>query len=187
MLAIQKTYRKNANDFYLGKQELQASLNVSSKIFSINGLYLNLRCATTNHNLLFLSNFCSFEIHLQLHTSLFVGLHDLFDSDIRNGDLDFILSCCSFIVFFTFLVSVVVGIVYKDLHEVLFTDQPFRTLTGTTGWGYLLKFLNQMPLPSKIHMKRNSRGWTYKVADFSKPCWEIISHMNQWSFPCSIN
>ena len=187
MLAIQKAYHKNASDFYLGKQELQASLKVSSKIFTNNGLYLNLPCDTINHNFLFLSSFCSFEIHLQLHTSLFVGYHYLFDSDIRNGDLDFILSCCSFILSFTFLVSVVVGIVYKDLHEVLFTDQPFRTLTGTTGWGYLLKFLNQMPLPSKIHIKRNSRGWTYKVADFSKPCWEIISHMNQWSFPCSIN
>ena len=109
---------------------------------------------------------------------------------IQTSEMATWISYCHAVVllyFFTFLVSVVVGIVYKDLHEVLFTDQPFRTLTGTTGWGYLLKFLNQMPLPSKIHMKRNYRGWTYKVVDFSKPCWEIISHMNQWSFPCSIN
>ena len=159
MLAIQKTYRKNTSDFYLRKQELQASLKVSSKSFNHNGLYLNLRGATTNHNFLFLSNFCSFEIHLQIQTSWFVGLHDLFDSGIRTGDSDVKLSCCSFIHFFiTFLVSVVVGIVYKDLHELLITDQPFKTVMGTTRWGYPLKFLNQTPLPSKIHRKRNSRG-----------------------------
>ena len=58
--------------------------------------------------------FCSFEIHLQIHT----------------------------IFFFTFSESVVVGIVYKDLHDVLITDQPFRTITGATRWGYLLQFLN---------------------------------------------
>ena len=157
MLAIQKTYRKNASDFYLRKQELQASLKVSSKSFHHNGLYLNLRGATTNHNFLFLSNFCSFDIHLQIQTSWFVGLHDLFDSDIRTGDSDVKLSCCSFIYLFiylfTFLVSVVVGIVYKDLHEVLITDQPLKTVMGTTRWGYPLKFLNQTPLPSKIHKK----------------------------------
>ena len=45
--------------------------------------------------------FCSFEIHRQIHTSLFVGLHNLFDSNIRIGCLDFILSCCS-LFFFTF-------------------------------------------------------------------------------------
>ena len=39
-LAIQKTYRKNASDFYLGKQELQTSLKVSSKNFANNGLLL---------------------------------------------------------------------------------------------------------------------------------------------------
>ena len=100
------------------------------------------------------------------------------------------ISYCHAVVllfFFTFLVSVVVGVVHKDLHEVLITDQPFRTATGTTRWGYPLKFLNQIPLPSKIYRKRNSRGWTYKVVNFSKLCWRIISHMNQWSFPRSIN
>ena len=54
VLAIQKTYRKNASDFSLEKQDLQTSLKVSSKNFANNGLYwlqfLNLRCATTNHN-----------------------------------------------------------------------------------------------------------------------------------------
>ncbi|XP_027047240.1 uncharacterized protein LOC113674944 [Pocillopora damicornis] len=39
VLAIQKTYRKNASDFYLGKQELQTSLQVSYKNFANNGLY----------------------------------------------------------------------------------------------------------------------------------------------------
>ncbi|CAH3165299.1 unnamed protein product, partial [Pocillopora meandrina] len=39
VLAIQKTYRKNASDFYLGKQELQTSLEVSYKNFANNGLY----------------------------------------------------------------------------------------------------------------------------------------------------
>ena len=106
MLAIQKTYRKNASDFYLRKQELQASLKVSSKSFNHNGLYLNLRGATTNHNFLFLSNFCSSEIHLQIQTSWFVGLHDLFDSDIRTGDSDVKLSCCSFIHLFIYLFSI---------------------------------------------------------------------------------
>ena len=91
-----------------------------------------------------------------------------------------------FIYLFTFLVSVVVGIVYKDLHELLITDHPFKTVMGTTRWGYPLKFLNQTPLPSKIHKKRNSRGWNYKVVNFSKPCRQIVSHMNQWSFPCCI-
>ena len=99
--------------------------------------------------------FCSFEIHRQIHTSLFVGLHNLFDSNIRIGCLDFILSCCSLFFFLLFLVSVVVGILYKDLHEVLITDQPNRTITGTTRWGYLLKFLNQMPPQSKIHKRLN--------------------------------
>ena len=37
-----------------------------------------------------------------------------------------------FFVFFTFLVSVVVGIVYKDLHDVLIADQPFRAIKGDT-------------------------------------------------------
>ena len=54
VLAIQKTYRKNASNFSLEKQDLQTSLKVSSKNFANNGLYwlqfLNLRCATTNHN-----------------------------------------------------------------------------------------------------------------------------------------
>ena len=36
------------------------------------------------------------------------------------------------VFFFTFSESVVVGIVYKDLHDVLITDQPFRTITGAT-------------------------------------------------------
>ena len=171
-LAIQKTYRKNASDFYLGKQELQASLEFSSKNFNNNGLYLNLRCATTNHYF--------------YSSPVFAVLKCIYKYR-QAGDLDFILSCCSFIIFFTFLVSVVVGVVHKDLHEVLITDQPFRTATGTTRWGYPLKFLNQIPLPSKIYRKRNSRGWTYKVVNFSKPCWRIISHMNQWSFPRSVN
>ena len=39
VLAIQKTYRKTASDFYLGKQELQTSLKVSSKNIANNGLY----------------------------------------------------------------------------------------------------------------------------------------------------
>ena len=150
VLAIQKAYCKNASDFYLGKKELQTSLEVSSRNFANNGLYwlqfLNRWCTSTR--------FCNFEIHREIHTSLFVGLHNLFDSNIRIGYLDFILSCCS-LFFFTFLVSVVVGIVYKDLHEVLITDQPNRTMTGTTMWGYLLKFLNQMPPQSKIHKRLN--------------------------------
>ena len=54
VLAIQKTYLKNASDFCLEKQELQTSLKVSSENFANYGLYrlqfLNLRCATTNHN-----------------------------------------------------------------------------------------------------------------------------------------
>ena len=58
VLAIQKTYRKNASDFYLGKQELQTSLAVSYKNFANNGLYwlqfLNLWCAMTKHNSSFL-------------------------------------------------------------------------------------------------------------------------------------
>ena len=58
VLAIQKTYRKNASDFYLGKQELQTSLEVSYKNFANNGLYwlqfLNLWCAMTKHNSSFL-------------------------------------------------------------------------------------------------------------------------------------
>ena len=58
VLAIQKTYRKNASDFYLGKQELQTSLQVSYKNFANNGLYwlqfLNLWCAMTKHNSSFL-------------------------------------------------------------------------------------------------------------------------------------
>ena len=61
VLAIQKTYRKNASDFCLEKQELQTSLEVSSKNFANNGLYwlqfLNLLRARTKHNFLFLSNF----------------------------------------------------------------------------------------------------------------------------------
>ena len=39
VLAIQKTYRKNASDFSLEKQDLQTSLKVSSKNFANNGLY----------------------------------------------------------------------------------------------------------------------------------------------------
>ena len=186
VLAIQKTYRKNASDFFLWRQELQASLEVSSKNFANDGLYWNqfwnLWCAMTKHNFLFLSKFCSFEIHLQTHTSLFVGLHNLFGSDMFICNLDFVFSWCSQI-FFYFLVSVVVGIVYKDLHDVLITDQPFRTIR----WGYLIQFLNQIPLPWKIHKKRNLRGWAYKVVYFSKPYWKIISHVDQWSFPCLIN
>ena len=111
VLAIQKTYRENATDFNLGRKELQTNLKVSSKNFANNGLYwlqfLNLLRARTKHNFLFLSNFfCSFEIHLQIHTSLFVGLYNLFDSDIRIGNLDFICHVvawfCLFLWFFTF-------------------------------------------------------------------------------------
>ena len=107
VLAIQKTYRKNASDFYLGKQELQTSLEVSYKNFANNGLYwlqfLNLWCAMTKHNSSFLFKvFAVSSIHLQIHTSLLVGLHSLFDSDIRICNLDFMLSCCNLIFLFFF-------------------------------------------------------------------------------------
>ena len=56
VLAIQKAYCKNASDFYLGKKEVQTSLEVSSRNFANNGLYwlqfLNLWCTRTKHNLL---------------------------------------------------------------------------------------------------------------------------------------
>ncbi|RMX43337.1 hypothetical protein pdam_00021516 [Pocillopora damicornis] len=100
-LAIQKTYRKNASDFYLGKQELQTSLKVSSKNFANN-------------------------------------------------------------------VSVVVGIVYKDLHEVLVTDQPFRTITGTTR--YLDSGITAVaidPKPEKLQENVILRFRNTKVCSFS--------------------
>ena len=139
MLAIQKTYRKNASDFCLGKQELQTSLDVSSKNFANNGLYWyqfwNLWCVFTKHNSLFLSKFLTF---LNTSTSLFVCYIICM---IQISALATCISCCDDVVWFfkffsTFLVSVVVGIVYKDLHDVLITDQPFRTITGATRWGY---------------------------------------------------
>ena len=109
VLAIQKTYRKNASDFFLWRQELQASLEVSSKNFANDGLYWNqfwnLWCAMTKHNFLFLSKFCSFEIHLQTHTSLFLGLHNLFGSDMFICNLDFVFSWCSLIFFYFFSIS----------------------------------------------------------------------------------
>ena len=110
MLAIQKTYRKNVSDFYLGRQELQTSLEVSSKNFANNGLYWNqfwnFWCAMTKHNFYSYPSFCSFEIHLQIHTSLFVGLHNLFDSDIRIDHLDLTLSWCSLIFCFFYFFSI---------------------------------------------------------------------------------
>ena len=120
VLAIQKTYRKNASDFYLGKRKLQTSLEVSYKNFANNGLYwlqfLNLWCAMTKHNSSFL--FKVFAV------------------------LKYIYKYIQVFFFFTFSESVIVGIVYKDLHDVLITDQPLRTITGATRWGYLLQFLN---------------------------------------------
>ncbi|XP_022801231.1 uncharacterized protein LOC111338930 [Stylophora pistillata] len=84
VLAIQKAYRKNASDFYLGRQELQASMKLSSLNFVNN-------------------------------------------------------------------VSVVVGILYKDLHEVLSIDQPFTIKTGNTR--YLdsgMMAVSTDPKPEKI-------------------------------------
>ncbi|CAH3159264.1 unnamed protein product [Pocillopora meandrina] len=110
-LAIQKTYRKNASDFYLGKQELQTSLKVSSKNFANN-------------------------------------------------------------------VSVVVGIVYKDLHEVLVTDQPFRTITGTTR--YLDSGITAVaidPKPEKLQENVILRFRNTKVHEGEKKCvfWSGLS------------
>ncbi|XP_027047236.1 adhesion G protein-coupled receptor E3-like [Pocillopora damicornis] len=112
LLAIQKAYHKNASDFYLGKQELQASLKVSSKIFTNN-------------------------------------------------------------------VSVVVGIVYKDLHEVLFTDQPFRTVTGTTR-GYLDSWITAValhPKPEKLQENVILRFRNLKIREGEKKCmfWSDLS------------
>ena len=108
MLAIQKTYRKNASDFCLGKQELQTSLDVSSKNFANNGLYWyqfwNLWCVVTKHNSLFLSKFLTF-LNTSTNTYKFVCLlHNLYDSDIRIGNLYFLLWWCSLIfkIFFYF-------------------------------------------------------------------------------------
>ena len=65
--------------------------------------FLNLRCTTTNNNFFYSSPiFFSFEIHPQIHTSLLVGLHSLFDSDICICNLDFMLSCCNLIFLFLF-------------------------------------------------------------------------------------
>ena len=80
VLAIQKTYRKNASDFSLEKQDLQTSLKVSSKNFANNGLYwlqfLNLRCATTNHNffipLQFFSVFKDIFKHIQVCVLVYI-------------------------------------------------------------------------------------------------------------------
>ena len=118
------------------------------------------------------TSFCSFEnFYKYIQFCLLVYIICL----IQISPLTTWISCrddvawfFNFFFFFTFLTPVVIGIVYKDLHDVLITDQPFRTMTGATRWGYLLQFLNQMPLPSKIHQKRNSRGWTYKYPKFFK-------------------
>nr|XP_058959400.1 adhesion G-protein coupled receptor D1-like [Pocillopora verrucosa] len=104
VLAIQKTYRKNASDFCLGKQELQTSLDVSSKNFANN-------------------------------------------------------------------VSVVVGIVYKDLHDVLITDQPFRTITGATR--YLDSWITAValdPKPEKLQENVILRFRNLKIREGEKKC-----------------
>ncbi|XP_066023899.1 adhesion G-protein coupled receptor D1 [Pocillopora verrucosa] len=104
VLAIQKTYRKNASDFYLGKQELQTSLEVSYKNFANNE-------------------------------------------------------------------SVVVGIVYKDLHDVLITDQPLRTITGATR--YLDSWITAValdPKPKKLKKNVILRFRNLKTREGAKKC-----------------
>nr|XP_058945459.1 adhesion G-protein coupled receptor G2-like [Pocillopora verrucosa] len=139
VLAIQKTYRKNASDFSLEKQDLQTSLKVSSKNFANN-------------------------------------------------------------------VSVVVGIVYKDLHEVLITDQPFGTITGTT-W-YLnsrIMAVAMDPKPEKLeaniilkfrNLKVNERkktcvfwrGFNKSSEGFSgRGCYVVASQSNSEETVCSCN
>nr|XP_058959402.1 adhesion G-protein coupled receptor D1-like [Pocillopora verrucosa] len=107
VLAIQKTYRKNASDFYLGKQELQASLEVSSKNFANN-------------------------------------------------------------------VSVVVGIVYKDLHDVLITDQPFRTIRYLDSW---ITAVALDPKPEKLQENVILRFRNLKIREGDKKCmfWSGVS------------
>ncbi|XP_058942067.2 adhesion G protein-coupled receptor L3 [Pocillopora verrucosa] len=104
VLAIQKAYCKNASDFYLGKKELQTSLEVSSRNFANN-------------------------------------------------------------------VSAVVGILYKDLHEVLITDQPNRTITGTTRYldsGITAVALD--PNPEKLQENIILRFRNLKIHEGEKKC-----------------
>ena len=137
MLGIHKAYHQNASDFYLEDQQLQTSINVLSANFPKSGWYL-LQCLLLNCirtiPLVSLINLRGIEIHLQINRvlSLFVSLHSLYDWVIWS----FLKDCASaFLTFRLFLVSLVVGIVYKDLHELLDTDQLVRNEAGkATRW-----------------------------------------------------
>ena len=100
------------------------------------------------------------------------------------------ISCCDDVAWFfkffsTFLVSVVVGIVYKDLHDVLITDQPFRTITGATRWGYPptvsqsnAPFIQKINLfntgflypPKVFGLVDNCRGFRSKTRKITREC-----------------
>ena len=74
VLRIQKVQRQNASDFYLGKEEWQASINVPSANFAKNGLYW---LPSQLSNVL---TKCSFGFFSNFHRCLFVNLHSLRDS-----------------------------------------------------------------------------------------------------------
>ena len=158
VLRIQKVQRQNASDFYLGKEEWQASINVPPANFAKNGLYW---LPSQLSNVL---TKCSFGFFSNFHRCLFVNLHSLRDSycfeiniilfffpfhgvenHIREISLlmhtvYLIRSLLKFELsrFFSLLYvsplpclgSVVVGIVYKDLHDLLTPDQPIRIKAG---------------------------------------------------------
>ena len=120
VLVFKKAHQQSANDFYFGEQELQASMKVSSANFANNGLcWLLFLTLNLQYTFVFLPN-----------SNWFVKLH--------RARYPF--------PFFFPLVSLVVGIVYTDLHEVLLTDQPIRDKTGKERWRYLSDFINQMQL-----------------------------------------
>ena len=148
VLRIQKGQRQNASDFYLGKEEWQASINVPSANFAKNGLYW---LPSQLSNVL---TKCSFGFFSNFHRCLFVNLHSLRDSYCFEINIIlFFFSfpwCVKFLCWCTpsiwFVVSrfisllyisplpclgsVVVGIVYKDLHDLLAPDQPIRIKAG---------------------------------------------------------
>ena len=159
VLRIQKGQHQNASDFYLGKEEWQASINVPSANFAKNGLYW------LPSQLSLVLTKCSFGFFSNFHRCLFVSLHSLRDSYCFEINIIFfffsfpwcgkpyswyisllmhtvylIRSLLKFKLsrFFSLLYisplpclgSVVVGIVYKDLHDLLAPDQPIRIKAG---------------------------------------------------------
>nr|XP_058945458.1 adhesion G protein-coupled receptor E3-like [Pocillopora verrucosa] len=75
-------------------------------------------------------------------------------------------------------VSVVVGIVYKDLHELLITDQPFKTIKSTTRYldsGITAVALD--PNPEKLQENVILRFRNLKIHEGAKKCmfWSGLS------------